>query len=94
MADLTNAKLIYAKGLLFVIGGLLASGALLLERPTLRVALLLCVAIWCFARAYYFAFYVIEHYVDPGYRFAGLTHFCRYVLSGKRATPLSMDKRQ
>jgi hypothetical protein len=25
-----------------------------------------------FCRFYYFAFYVIEHYVDPGYRFSGL----------------------
>jgi hypothetical protein len=32
------------------------------------------------APAYYFAFYVIEHYVDPGYRFAGLWSFVRYVL--------------
>jgi hypothetical protein len=42
--------------------------------------LLLALTIWCFARAYYFAFYVIQHYVDPGYRFAGLADFARYVL--------------
>ena len=91
MADLTSAKLIYAKGALFVLGGVLASGALLLERPTLRVALLLCIAVWCFARAYYFAFYVIEHYVDPGYRFAGLAHFCRYAWSRRRSTATGSD---
>jgi hypothetical protein len=51
-------------------------------------ALLLAVAVWSFARFYYFAFYVIEHYVDPGYRFAGLWDFVRYLLRRrKRQTP-------
>jgi hypothetical protein len=80
MADITNPRLIYAKGFLFLLGGLLASGLLLAEQPTLKVAALLAVAVWCFARFYYFAFYVIEHYVDPGYRFAGLWSFARYLL--------------
>ena len=38
------------------------------------------VAVWCFARWYYFAFYVIEHYVDPGFKFAGLGAFARYLV--------------
>lgn len=80
VADLTNPKIIYLKGGLFVVGGLLASCLILADVPSARVALLLAIAIWCFARAYYFAFYVIEHYVDPGYRFAGLWHFLRYLL--------------
>ena len=79
MTDITHPKLIYAKGFLFLLGGLMASGLLLAERPTLRVTLLLAVAVWCFARFYYFAFYVIEHYVDPGYRFAGLWSFACYL---------------
>ena len=79
MTDITHPKLIYAKGFLFLLGGLMASGLLLAEVPTLRVALLLAIAVWCFARFYYFAFYVIEHYVDPGYRFAGLWSFVCYL---------------
>ena len=78
--DLTNPRLIYLKGMLFVLGGLLASAAILLEHPTLKVAALLAIAIWCFARAYYFAFYVVQHYVDRSYRFSGLVSFLRYVL--------------
>jgi hypothetical protein len=39
----------------------------------------LALSVWCFCRFYYFAFYVIEHYVDPGYRFAGLWSFVRYL---------------
>jgi len=61
-------------------GGLLSATALLLEIFTLKNLVLLCLTIWCFSRAYYFAFYVIEHYVDPGYRFAGLASFLRYLL--------------
>jgi hypothetical protein len=84
MADIKNPRLLYAKGALFVLGGVMASGLILVERPTIKVALLLGIAIWCFARAYYFAFYVIEHYVDPSYKFAGLWAFTRYVLGKRR----------
>jgi hypothetical protein len=82
--DITNPRLLYLKGLLFVLLAVLAGGLILLERPTLRVAVLLGIAIWASARAYYFAFYVVEHYVDPGYRFAGLWAFVRYVLGKRR----------
>ena len=80
MRDITSVRLLYAKGFLFLFGGVLSSTLVLLECPSLRVAVLLAMAIWCFARAYYFAFYVIEHYVDPRYRFSGLLSFARYAL--------------
>ncbi len=80
MADLKNPRLIYLKGFLFLGGGCLASAALLVEQPTPKVAFLLTVAVWCFARCYYFAFYVIEHYVDPQFRFAGLWAFAKYLV--------------
>ena len=80
MGDLKNPRLIYLKAGLFVVIGVASSVALVLEKPTVKVAALLALAVWGFARAYYFAFYVIEHYVDPGYRFAGLWSFARYVL--------------
>ena len=85
MGDLTDPKLIYLKGFLFLLAGIMASLALLAECPTLKVALLLGVAVWSFARCYYFAFYVIEHYVDPGYRFAGLGSFVVYLLHKRRS---------
>ncbi len=84
MRDLKNPKLIYLKGFLFVLGGVLASVGLVMERPTLKVVVLLAIAIWCSARAYYFAFYVIEHYVDPGYKFAGLTSFIHYLMGNRK----------
>lgn len=78
MGDLTNPKVIKLKGVLFLVAGILASALLLIDAPNLRTAALLVIAIWSFCRFYYFAFYVIEHYVDPGYRFAGLGSFLRY----------------
>lgn len=91
MGDITNPKLIYLKGFLFLLAGALAAAALLLEHPTLKTAFLLGLAVWCFARFYYFAFYVIEHYVDSGYRFAGLGSFALYLLR-RRREPEARDR--
>ncbi len=82
--DLQSAKLIYLKGFLFLVTGLLSLTALLLDSPTLRTAFLLGVALWSFCRLYYFMFYVIEKYVDPSFKFAGLYSFLLYLLR-KRA---------
>ena len=79
MKDLTNPKWIKIKGALFLFLGLAAAALLLLEQPSLKAALLLAVAIWSFCRCYYFAFYVIEHYVDPAYKFSGLGSFLLYL---------------
>ncbi len=79
MRDLANPNWIKLKGLLFLVLGLIASALLLLETRTLKVALLLVLSIWCFCRFYYFAFYVIEHYIDPAYRFSGLMSFVAYL---------------
>jgi hypothetical protein len=84
MGDLKDPRLIYAKGFLFLICGFFASALLLLEYPSLKVAFLLAVAVWCFSRFYYFAFYVIQHYVDDGYRYAGLFAFARQMLRRSR----------
>jgi hypothetical protein len=80
MRDITNPKLLYAKGILFLAAGLLAAALLLLEHPTLKTGVLLALSVWCFARAYYFAFYVIERYIDPTYRHAGLWSALRHLL--------------
>jgi hypothetical protein len=80
MTNLTSPALIKLKGLLFLLVGMLSASLLLLEIPTLKVAVLLAISIWCFCRFYYFAFYVIEHYVDPGYHFSGLWSFARYLM--------------
>ena len=79
LRDLTDPRWIKAKGALFLVAGLLAGGLLLIEHPSVVDAALIVICVWSFCRAYYFAFYVIEHYVDPTYRFAGLWSFLRYL---------------
>ena len=85
MKDLTNKKWIYLKGFLFLLIGILASVILIIECPTWKVVVMLALAVWCFARFYYFAFYVIEHYVDDGYKFSGLCSFIVYLCRKKKA---------
>jgi hypothetical protein len=80
MSDLKDPTWMYAKAALLVLAGCLSAGLLLAEAPTLKVALLLGIAIWSFCRAYYFAFYVIERYIDSRFKFAGLASVARYLL--------------
>ena len=82
--DLQNKSAIYAKGLLFVGLAILSSALLIADSPNLKTIALLAIAIWSSCRAYYFAFYVIQHYVDGKYRFAGLIDFLRYLLGKPR----------
>jgi hypothetical protein len=84
MKDLTSATWIKVKGILFLLLGFTAAVLLILENPSWKIAGLLALAIWCFCRFYYFAFYVIEKYVDPGYRFSGLGSFAKYLFQSRR----------
>jgi len=79
MRDLKSKNIIYLKGLLFLFVGIMSSIVIVIEQPTIKTALLLIIAVWSFARAYYFAFYVIEHYVDESFKFSGLFSFIRYI---------------
>ena len=84
MTDLTNPRLIKLKGILFLVVGVMSALLLILENPTLKIGVLLALSVWCFCRFYYCAFYVIEHYVDPGYRFSGLWSFARYLVQKRK----------
>lgn len=86
MADLQDPRWMSVKAALFVLLGCLAGGLLIILADNWRVTLLLLIAIWSFARAYYFVFYVIEHYIDSNYRFAGLWDFLRYCRNGTGGT--------
>ena len=85
MDDLKSKTAIYLKAILFLIIGVTSLVLLLAQNYNVQTALLLALLIWSFCRAYYFAFYVIEHYVDPGFRFAGLFAFAKYLI--KRRAP-------
>jgi hypothetical protein len=69
--DIQRPLWLYTKACLLLIAALLASTLLIIENPSIRTAALLTVAVWGFCRTYYFAFYVVERYVDPVYRFSG-----------------------
>jgi ketosteroid isomerase-like protein len=72
MRDLTDPRLLYLKAGLFVLLGVTAAVLLLAESPRVGTLLLLGLCVWAFARAYYFAFYVLEKYIDPRLRFSGV----------------------
>ena len=84
MKDLSNPFWIKLKGILFLCIGIAAAVLVFLDSPTLRTAVLLALGIWSFCRFYYFAFYVIEKYVDPDYKFSGLISFAKYLLRGRK----------
>jgi hypothetical protein len=72
MSDLELRPLIVLKAILFVvISGLAGFTNLLDERLVVRAAALL-VCVWAACRFYYFLFYVLEKYVDPTFRYAGI----------------------
>jgi hypothetical protein len=84
MQDLQSTRAMWLKGWLFLLIGLMSAGLLLIENWSWRTALLLVLCVWGFSRAYYFAFYVIERWVDPGYKFSGLGHFFTYAWQRRR----------
>ena len=93
MADLKNPKWMYAKAAMFVVIGVMTFGLLLLPQELWTRVMLQLLMIWAFARAYYFAFYVIEHYVDGSYKFAGLIDFLKYLWRARRkARHTSLDQ--
>jgi len=85
MRDLTNSKWIWLKGILLLLIAVVSALLLIAEAATLKVVVLLATCMWASCRAYYFAFYVIERYVDPSFKFAGLISFVRYALAKRAA---------
>ena len=72
MADLKSKNWIVAKGVLFLAISIVSAFLIFMEAPSLRVSALLLLLVWASCRFYYFLFYVLEHYVDPTMRYAGL----------------------
>jgi hypothetical protein len=84
MKNLSNQFWIKLKGILFLVIGVICASLVLLDNFKWQTALYLILAIWSFCRFYYFAFYVIEKYVDPGYKFSGLYSFLKYMLQRRK----------
>ena len=78
MANIKKVWLLYLKGFLLFLTGFISSLFLVLLNFNFKTIILLLLAIWGFCRAYYFAFYVIQNYIDPTYKFSGLIDFAKY----------------
>lgn len=72
MTDLKSKRWIVAKGVMFFAIAVLTAALIILEMPSPTVAVCLALLVWASCRFYYFLFYVLEHYVDPTMRYAGL----------------------
>ncbi|MCA9279534.1 MAG: hypothetical protein H6815_01110 [Phycisphaeraceae bacterium] len=85
LGDIRSTRLIIFKGVLFVFLGVLAGSLVVLNITDVwwERLIVLAVCIWAFCRAYYFAFYVITNYVDPSFKYAGITSAVRYLFNRK-----------
>lgn len=87
--DIQSAGLLKFKAALFVGMAVIAGGLVFLEAWSVlnwKFAVFYALSIWASCRAYYFCFYVMHHYVDPGYRYTGLLDLCLH-LSGLKRKP-------
>ena len=90
MTDLQSKKWIVAKGIMFAgIAGATAA-LILIELPSVKLAVQLLLLVWASCRFYYFLFYVLERYVDPTMRYAGLFD----LLMGMRQRRIHMRRQE
>ncbi len=85
MKDLSDPKWMYLKATLFLIIGFACAALIVAENPRFHTALYLLLLVWAMCRAYYFAFYVIERYIDPTFKFSGLGSALRYLLASRNS---------
>jgi hypothetical protein len=77
MADIQSKRLIVIKGLLFIFIAIVCAVAIVGYNPSPTVVALVLILIWSSARSYYFLFYVLEKYVDPNLKYAGIIDLIR-----------------
>jgi hypothetical protein len=83
MSDITDPRALWLKAVLFVFLGTMAGWLVWQQTRQWDTLLLLTICVWAFARAYYFAFYVIEKYADPSFRYSGLISLLKYVFRNR-----------
>ncbi len=79
-----SPRWIFVKAALFAVILLMSSLIVVLDARIWVRALVIFLVIWSAARLYYFMFYVIERYVDSGYRFAGIYDCLKYLWHRKQ----------
>ncbi len=93
MKDIESKGWIVAKGVLFLVLAIAAASLVLFERPSLRLAGLLALLVWASCRFYYFLFYVLEKYVDPSLRYAGLLQLVAAIVRARRRSRAGPHRR-
>ena len=85
--DITSPTILKLKGGLFCVLGLFSAGLLLLPKFSILEVILYGISVWAFCRAYYFCFYVLHHYADSSFKFAGIISILVYLFRniGKKA---------
>ena len=86
MTDLNDRRWMYLKAVLFLIIGISSAVIILMESRSFLIGFLLLLTVWGLCRAYYFAFYVIERYIEPGFKFSGLISLGCYLLRKRQTT--------
>jgi len=94
--DLKHPAWMYLKACCFALIVLVSGVGLLLSAFEMRTFVMICLLVWASARLYYFCFYVIERYIDPAFRFAGIgsviVYFVRGAISqGDREVPRTRE---
>ena len=92
--DIKSPALLKLKAALFLIIGALSGGLILfLTYPLVswQITALLVLCIWAFCRAYYFCFYVMEHYADSNFRYAGLFDLFLHLSGFKKKRQTEQD---
>jgi hypothetical protein len=82
--DLVNPKWMCLKAIGFVLIAFLCALGLMLRSMRIETAVLILLLVWASARAYYFCFYVIERYINPEFKFAGLSSAVAFLLKSDR----------
>ena len=72
MREISSESLLVVKALLFGVIAMVTAALLLADAPSLSTVVLLAICVWSACRLYYFAFYVIEKYVEGTFRYSGV----------------------
>lgn len=89
--DIQSKRLIVLKGVLFLILAVSSAALLVIDSPTLRTTALVLILIWSACRFYYFLFYVLEKYVDPSLKYAGIGAQLSALVRRRRADKSRLD---
>lgn len=95
MSDLTSKRVIFVKGWLFLAIAAISAYLIVQRSPHVVTAVLAGTLVWSSCRFYYFLFYVLEKYVDPGMKYRGVWHLYgqlrRARLQGKPESDVSKE---